>query len=550
VAAALAAAWLAMATGAAQAQPQTVPPPGATHMYVVPELSAPPRPGALSQHPFEPLSTEQAQRLAEIQTMRESGRLDPAREEVDRLLHEVPHHPMVLAELARIHVAKSQWPALERLARAERAATKDSVLLGRELVLALDQQNRQRDEAQIVIELWAAAPAEADWCEETIIRLDALGPKVAREPLRRAVEKLPQRADLVLAAARLEWQHGDSAAALKLLKPGDTATTGTPLRWTFAEGLLHTAAPRDSAGATDVLMDLAADRSRTPEYRLPAARRAWQICVRRGATSEGSLRVANALSDLPPADWSGDLLVDVVRGMREGGHAAEVRTLLGQIGDRRDAFPGLALESALNDLREGPPERALPALEKAVHNSQEGVFQYAEALFYSGMPDSAAALYKLLSSDPTSAFAGPSLERLFLIEDAEPATALVPLGRMAYETWRGEPRKAQVLAESLYHALPRGPLWAYAALELAQRREQAGDAVAALEPLLAVADSLPNDRLAPVARQRAGDVYRLRLKDDAKALAQYEECLARYPKAWNAPEVRRIVQGLRREKRF
>ena len=39
-------------------------------------------------------------------------------------------------------------------------------------------------------------------------------------------------------------------------------------------------------------------------------------------------------------------------------------------------------------------------------------------------------------------------------------------------------------------------------------------------------------------------------KDDARALAQYEECLARYPKAWNAPEVRRAVETLRRERRF
>jgi len=65
-----------------------------------------------------------------------------------------------------------------------------------------------------------------------------------------------------------------------------------------------------------------------------------------------------------------------------------------------------------------------------------------------------------------------------------------------------------------------------------------------------VADSLPADRLAPVARQRAGDLYLTRFKDEAKALAQYEECLARYPRAWNSAEVRRRVEQLRRDRRF
>jgi hypothetical protein len=189
-------------------------------------------------------------------------------------------------------------------------------------------------------------------------------------------------------------------------------------------------------------------------------------------------------------------------------------------------------------------------LEKAAIGSPEGVFRYAEALFFAGMPDSAMAIYQLVSHDPRSAHTAPALERLFLIEDADPREALPALGRMAYETWRGERRRAAALAESLYRELPRGPLWAYAALELAAQRDHQGDGPGALEPLLAVADSLPGDRLAPVARQRAGDVCRLRLKDDARALAQYEECLARDPKAWNAPEVRRAVETLRRERRF
>jgi tetratricopeptide (TPR) repeat protein len=270
----------------------------------------------------------------------------------------------------------------------------------------------------------------------------------------------------------------------------------------------------------------------------------------RGSEREGVLRIFRALADLPPQAWSNDLLVAIVRGLRESGRAAEVRALLERLGDRGTAIPELALEGALNELREGPPARALAVLERAAIGSPEGVFRYAEALFFSGLPDSAMAIYRLVSHDPRSPYTAPALERLFLIEDADPQSALPALGLMAYESWRGEPKRSAAIADSLFRTLPRGALWAHAALALAGQRDRDGDGPGALTPLLAVADSLPGDRLAPVARQRAGDIYRLRLKDDAKALAQYEECLARYPKAWNAPEVRRAVETLRRERRF
>ncbi|MFM8559319.1 MAG: hypothetical protein ACKOC6_06930 [bacterium] len=77
----------------------------------------------------------------------------------------------------------------------------------------------------------------------------------------------------------------------------------------------------------------------------------------------------------------------------------------------------------------------------------------------------------------------------------------------------------------------------------------AGDVRGALVPLLVVCDSLPDDRLAPLARQRAGDAYAA-LGDDTAALVHSEKCLARYPRAWNSAEVRRRVERLRKEKRL
>ena len=58
-------------------------------------------------------------------------------------------------------------------------------------------------------------------------------------------------------------------------------------------------------------------------------------------------------------------------------------------------------------------------------NSTEGAFRLAEALFFDGRTDSALAWYGRVSSDPASPFAGPALERLYLIEDANPP-AVVP----------------------------------------------------------------------------------------------------------------------------
>lgn len=544
------AATLLVMTIAWGAPARAADPPRKPRVFTAPDIASPPPAATASSQGERPLTEEQSRRLLQSQSQRESGQHDAAQKTLLALLAESPHHPVVLAELARLHLGRQQWAALERLARAERAATRDSLLLGHELTLALERLGRPREAAQVVIEVWAASPGEGEWAEPALTRLESKDPRAVREPLRRAVEAHPNRIGMVRYAARVAWRHGDGPGALRLLGLADATRPSTPARWGFAEELLYAGGARDTLGAIDALTQLAADRGLDAAYRMPAARRLWQIAQRRGTTREGSLAIAHALSDLPPASWAQDLLVGVVRGLREGGEPAEVRTLLDKLGERRDQVPELRLEAALNELREGPPERALPALETAAKGSIEGVFRYAEALFFAGMPDSAARLYQLVAHDPAGPYTGAALERLFLIEDAQPAEALPVFGRLAYEQWRGDRRRSAVLAESLYRSLPRGDLWAHAAVALAAERERAGDAKLAVEPLLALADSLPEDRLAPLARQRAGDLYRLKLKDDAKALQQYEECLTRYPKAWNASEVRRIVETYRRERRF
>ncbi len=241
--------------------------------------------------------------------------------------------------------------------------------------------------------------------------------------------------------------------------------------------------------------------------------------------------------------------MDVARSLRRSGLTGEARALLAA-GERSLSKRELEMEQALADLRDGPPERALPRLLATAWSSTEGGYRYAEALFFAGQTDSALAWYQRVAADPASEFTGPSFERIYLIEDADPRAALPAFGRVAWEEWRGEHKRAAVLTDSLVVTLPHGALWAQAAIMLAAQRDAAGDARSALEPLLALADSLPGDRLAPLARQRAGDIYLRRLKDLPHALAQYEECLARYPRAWNAAEVRRKLEQLRRDRRL
>jgi tetratricopeptide (TPR) repeat protein len=508
------------------------------------------RPAAIARPPVTPVGPDVMGRVHRARLLREAGELEAARDSLTRLMSRYGHHPQFLIELARVHQDRGAWRALEQMARAERSAAHDSVLLASELVLALGHLGRPRDAAQVALEAWLQEPAMGDWSGEMLEQLAGAAPDPVREVLRRGLDSQPARGDVARCAARIEWRLGQGGTALKLLRAADRVGVGTPARWMFAEQMLARGVARDSLGAIEALLDLAADRSRDLAFRMPAARRAWLAYGRRGAEQEGAQRLQRSLADVAVEQWPDDLVVGVMRGLRSGGLTVQARALMKDLGGRAEASPELVLERALNELRDGPSDKALVALAAAAAVVPEGGFRYAEALFFAGRSDSALAWYQRVAADPRGVWTGAALERIYLIEDANPRAALAIFGRLAYEEWRGDHKRAVVLADSLYRTLPHGALWAHAALALAAHREATGAGKEALEPLLAIADGLPEDRLAPLARQRAGDVLRLWHKDDARALAQYEECLARYPKAWNAPEVRRMVEILRRERRF
>jgi tetratricopeptide (TPR) repeat protein len=529
----------------AVANPMTLP--GRPQLLLRPSVDT--RLGPLSQHPIPPLGATQLEALGRARALREMGRLEPARDSLQGLLAAVPHHPLVLWDLAAVERAQGDWHAIEQMGHAERGATGDSLLLAQEYAEALEKLSRPRDAADVVLEAWVAADYVETWADPTLTRLSDAGVKGLDQKVRAAAAARPWRADLGRAAARLAWRAGDARSALASLATLDRLHPDrTPERWNFADEMLATGAARDSAGALEALLDLSADRDRDVAFRYAAARRAWGVIDAMNQAVTGAPRLARALADRPPREWGNDLVIPIARGLRAAGLGEDARKLLADAGGDED--PELRMERALGELHESPSGPALETLHALAPGSTEASFRYAEALFFSGQPDSASNWYGRMSRDASSAFTSQAFERLYLIEDADPKSALPVFGRMAWEEWRGEPRRALVVAESLLHALPRGAMWAQAAIADARLREATGDGHGALEPLLAVVDSLPGDRLAPLACQRAGDVLRVQYKDDARALDMYETCLERYPKAWNSAEVRRRVETMRRDRRF
>lgn len=511
------------------------------------------------QPPAPALDSVAARRLEQARSFARAGAYGAARGVLEDLARRYPHHPQVLIERVDLYYADHDWPALERLCRAERLARRDSLFMAHPLVQALTYQNRHREAAQVAIEAVVASPPAATWVGVELHNqalADPAGVRLARDRLRVAWNRAPHRDDLLMLLARLEWDAGEHDHALALLEtPLKQRPASSRLLWDFGHELLRQAAPGDSLGAAQAFLILARHAEVLEAQRVAAARRAFGLRSTTGAPDDLTLEVYRALRDVPPGRWGDELAVGLARALRQGGRPADARALLERLtGDPDHATPGLLLERALGELRDGPPAAVLPVLRGLAASPDAGYdarFYLAEAFFYSGRADSAAARYEALAREnPGGRHAEEALDRVYLIEDAAPREALLPFARASYERWRGDLHAAQVAADSLLGVLPRNALWARTAVMAAELREELGHYPEALAVLAAVADSLPADRLAPLARKKMGDLYRLRLRDPARALAAYEECLARYPKAWLAPEVRRVADELRKARTF
>lgn len=503
-----------------------------------------------SQRPVPPLSALAAQRLQRAVDVRASGLLERSRDTLLALQRETPHHPLIVTELGRTQLAREDWSAVERLATAERTAMRDSTLLGRELSEAYERQSRTRDAVRTALEAWTVSPVDGQWAAAVVFRLAPLDARGTAAALEAVATPRPWRTDLTVALARLYSVSGRSADAVRVMNDAEKRSGRTGLRVMFSDESLRAGTPADTSSALAVLAELSADGARRTDERIASARRAWAAVQASGREAEWAPRLAQALRDVPAERWGPDFLLALVRSLQRSGHTAEARVLLAANPSIERRIPELRLEHALGLAREGLLARALPLLDSLTHAWPAARFMLAEVQFFSGALDSAQTNYAKIADKPNDPDAAAALERLYLLEDSPGAPIRPMLGQIAFERWRGRRAAAIVLADSLWRMqAPRGAYAARAGLELASLRMEANEPRAALVPLLVLCDSLADDRLAPLARQRAGDAY-VALGEDARALAQYEECLARYPRAWNSPEVRRRVEKLRKERRL
>src|SRR5262249_8334709 len=104
-----------------------------------------------SQRAVQPLPAGLQFRLQRAVDLRVSGLPDRARDTLQVLLKEAPHPPQLVSELARAQRARQDWAAVERLGTAERAAARDSSLLGEELATALERLGKPRDALKVAV---------------------------------------------------------------------------------------------------------------------------------------------------------------------------------------------------------------------------------------------------------------------------------------------------------------------------------------------------------------------------------------------------------------
>src|SRR5262249_33257766 len=150
-----------------------------------------------------------------------------------------------------------------------------------------------------------------------------------------------------------------------------------------------------SASAADAFVSLAGDTRYPADQRVNAARHALADGGSRAAAIAPAVR--QALHDVPQEQWGGPLSLALARALREGGRTGDARQVISGAGV---ADPALAMEQALDELREAPTPQAIGHLAALRTTSPEAAFRLAEALFYAGRIDSALSVYKAIAEDP------------------------------------------------------------------------------------------------------------------------------------------------------
>ena len=428
-----------------------------------------------------------------------------------------------------------------------------------------------------------------EWAETVDV-----GPAV-RTAAARAADRAPREVERALLAAEIECRAGRTQAAVARLERVESATGDArrgELVSMVAERLLGDT--QGAALAAPLWLELARG-SFAPDVRADALRRliaptilvddGYGAGVAMGAREPFAVPAAeleSAWRSLPAGEDRTRVGLELLNALRSRGENALADRVASEL-SRTQAPASLAgpmdLEAGLLALSQGHLDDAGKRLERARAQAtdddarERAEFAGAEVLFYSARSDSAQAAFDAFAiAHPRSRLANDALERSYLLEgDGEEAPeqspGLASLAQGLYAEARrqwdesahwahradDEARQGQgpvgaalgaAKDSELTSGGARNPVRAHALLLLSRIEEARNALDAARSAALVVADSLPGDRLAPLARRRVGDLELTRGRKEA-ALAQYEEMLARYPRSWLAAEVRREVTQLR-----
>jgi len=161
------------------------------------------------------------------------------------------------------------------------------------------------------------------------------------------------------------------------------------------------------------------------------------------------------------------------------------------------------------------------------------------------------SLYSTLAADhPDWELANDAIDRVFTLQEHAGQTDNRPLGLYA----TGEllatidrPDSALGYLRLLIDDFPESPLVDDALLRSVELYLILGEVDRALSTCSAVAENHPEGRLAPLAREKLGDIWWREKGDGARALEEYLKGLDEFPDSLIAPRVRDKVARLRRE---
>jgi tetratricopeptide (TPR) repeat protein len=203
----------------------------------------------------------------------------------------------------------------------------------------------------------------------------------------------------------------------------------------------------------------------------------------------------------------------------------------GRLSDARAAYAELA----------GIPSDIIP----------EAHYMAAEVSFFMGETDSALSLYSTLAADhPDWELANDAIDRMFLLQEQAGQTDNRPLALYATGELLAtidKPDSALGYINLLVESFPESPLVDDALLRSVDLYLNLGEVDLALSACSTVAESFAEERLAPLAREKLGDIWWEQRGDGAKALEEYLKGLDEFPDSLVAARVRDKVARLRRE---